>query len=807
LNAIRRFIKTVPKWAFVVVLVVIFVQTANMFYNARMPVSGERENNDNTNGYYIIDFVDPGGPVDKAGIKIGDTIVSCNHYPLEEWFSDDHGQRAGDTLIFGMLRNGIEVGTPVIVTSRLSMSPWIYWPPYIFFILVSGLSLVILHLKPKDRSATLYFLYIQGSAIMAIGGFYLLEDPLSIFMALTFLFCGMLTPAILIHFHLIFPKTSVLFNRFKYLPKIFYGAAFLFFLFHTVCIFYQSFITSFYAPLPFDPILIGLRWAAFASILAIAIAIFQLFTIKDTLSRNQLLIIVTGTIFGVIFTIFYAVFYDYINSLWGVYPNLVQFSMRISSIILVICLLIAIFRFRIWQMEIVLKKVFLYIIATAIIILSYLGLLYLVDFFTLEETKTTRFIALALSVLIFLILRDRIQRLIERMFHRENYDSTTVVSEFEEGLGGVYRIEDLGYTILVRMDHIFHFNSAALYLNKEKQTYESGFAIGTTGQQPRIEFKISKAFENKLLKQRVFSPAELSEATVLPGLEQVDLVVPMIKDGTPFGFFLCGPKKSEKAYSMQDIRVLSLVAKRVIALFQTASLYQKDLDRQLMLERERARIAQDMHDDIGAGLTKIAMISERAMGEEEIGNREQATGNSDKEKGNLEPGTLEPGTNDRERMQKVATTAREMINQLNVIVWALNPRNDNLDSLISYTRRYFGEYLENMGLDFYMESPADVPEIPVTPDFRRNVIYGMQEAIHNAVKHGASTEIRLEVKLEHHGMKISITDNGKGFDQAKPGSGGNGLLNMQKRAEELGGTFEITSEVGKGTSVRFKVVV
>ena len=781
MNAIRRFIKTVPKWAFVVVLVVIFVQTANMFYNARMPVSGERENNDNTNGYYIIDFVDPGGPVDKAGIKIGDTIVSCNHYPLEEWFSDDHGQRAGDTLIFGMLRNGIEVGTPVIVTSRLSMSPWIYWPPYIFFILVSGLSLVILHLKPKDRSATLYFLYIQGSAIMAIGGFYLLEDPLSIFMALTFLFCGMLTPAILIHFHLIFPKTSVLFNRFKYLPKIFYGAAFLFFLFHTVCIFYQSFITSFYAPLPFDPILIGLRWAAFASIIAIAIAIFQLFTIKDTLSRNQLLIIVTGTIFGVIFTIFYAVFYDYINSLWGVYPNLVQFSMRISSIILVICLLIAIFRFRIWQMEIVLKKVFLYIIATAIIILSYLGLLYLVDFFTLEETKTTRFIALALSVLIFLILRDRIQRLIERMFHRENYDSTTVVSEFEEGLGGVYRIEDLGYTILVRMDHIFHFNSAALYLNKEKQTYESGFAIGTTGQQPRIEFKISKAFENKLLKQRVFSPAELSEATVLPGLEQVDLVVPMIKDGTPFGFFLCGPKKSEKAYSMQDIRVLSLVAKRVIALFQTASLYQKDLDRQLMLERERARIAQDMHDDIGAGLTKIAMMSERAIGER--------------------------GTVNSERMEKVAATSREMITRLNVIVWALNPRYDNLESLISYARRYFGEYLENFGIVFRMEEPEEIPEWPVNPDFRRNAFYAWQEAIHNAGKHGKCTEVLFEVRIDGRKLLVTITDNGKGFDKEKHGSGGNGLLNMKKRAEELGGTFEITSEVGKGTSVRFKVVV
>jgi signal transduction histidine kinase len=800
LNAIKLFIKTVPKWAFLIVLVVIFVQSANMVYNARMPVSGEEENWHD--GHYIIDYIKPGGPVDKAGIKLGDTIVSCNHYALEEWFSSDHGQEAGDTLIFGMLRNGQEVGTPVVITSRLSMYPWVYWPSYVFFVLVSVASLYIMFKKPKDRSVALFFLFIQASALMAIGGVYMLEDPVSLFVALAFLFCGTISPAILIHFHLMFPKPARFFSRYKRLPVLFYGVGGLFFLFQAGCIFYQRFFTSFFDPLPFDPTLIGIRWGAFASIIAIATAIFQLFTIKDTLARNQLLIVVTGTIFGVSFTIFFAAFYNYVNGLWNIYPNLVQFTMRVSSLVLVLCLLIAIFRFRIWNIEVVLKKALLYLGATAIIICTYLLLLYLVELMTIDETNITRLVTLAISVMIFLVSRDRMQRLVEKVFHRESYDSATVVSEFEENLAGAFRIEDVGYRILDRMDEIFHFSSVILCLNKEKMTYETGFIRGAADKQPSLEFQITGEFENKLLRSKVFSPGELANDSVMTHFEKIELVVPMIRDGMPYGFFLCGPKKSEKAYSMQDIRVLSLIAKRVIALFHTAELYQKDLDRQLALERERARIAQDMHDDIGAGLTKIAMLSVSAAGDQEI-LQASPLGQAR----NPEPGTWEPwnsGTKEWERMQKVATTARAMITRLNVIVWALNPRYDNLESLVSYARRYFGEYLENFNVGFKMEVPDEIPDVAVTPDFRRNAFYAWQEAIHNAVKHGKCSEILFEVKIIDQKLQVTITDNGKGFDQTKPGSGGNGLLNMKKRAEEMGGTFEITSAIGNGTKVSFE---
>ena len=104
-----------------------------------------------------------------------------------------------------------------------------------------------------------------------------------------------------------------------------------------------------------------------------------------------------------------------------------------------------------------------------------------------------------------------------------------------------------------------------------------------------------------------------------------------------------------------------------------------------------------------------------------------------------------------------------------------------------------------------MEVPDGIPELAITPDFRRNFFYTLQEAIHNAVKHGACSEITCGFKFNRQQMEITITDNGKGFDLSKGGTYGNGLLNMKKRAEDMGGTFEIQSSPGQGTRVLFTV--
>ncbi|MDX9905284.1 MAG: ATP-binding protein [Bacteroidales bacterium] len=771
LNAIRRFIETVPKWAFVVVLIVVAFHSANLYQLSVRPLSGETENP--YDGHYIIDHIMAGGLVDKAGIKLGDTIVSCNGYPLEEWYVGDHGQKAGDTLRFGMVYNNRLVEVPVVITSSLSMYPVFYFTVFIIFILVSAGSLFILYKKPHDKPVTLFFLIIQQFSALSVGAYLLAADPLSIFILMTFLISGAFIGPTLIHFHLIYPKPVSIMARFRRLPAVFYIAGAIILMPNL----YSHFDYLFFSPdepVPFPFERIGMLFLSLTFILAISIAIYQFIITNDTLTRNQLRIVVLGSFFGLITDILFFIFYNRVYELWSRYPNLVQICQGTGSLILIACLLIAIFRYRIWNIEIVLRKALLYLGATIIIILSYLLFLYLVDYLTLTETKFTRFIILALSVIIFLVVRDRLQKLIDRIFHREMYDSATVVSTFEEKLSGVYRIEELGSKIVLGLDEIFHFKLFILNLRKEGLIYEPAFVLGSDRQEINPEFSINQEFEHRLKKSHAFSPGELEQKPEILEIIDTELVIPLIDGNQPYGFFICGQKQSEKTYSMQDIRVLSLIARRVIALFQTASLYRKDLDRQLMLERERARIVQDMHDDIGAGLTKIAMMSE-------AGKREKGKVNS----------------------EKVAATAREMITRLNVIVWALNPRYDNLESLISYARRYFGEYLENFGIALRMEEPDDIPEWPVTPDFRRNAFYAWQEAIHNAVKHGKCSEIKFEIRIDGRKLFVTITDNGKGFDNTLRGSGGNGLLNMKKRAEEMGGTFAIESEPGKGTSVRW----
>jgi signal transduction histidine kinase len=382
-----------------------------------------------------------------------------------------------------------------------------------------------------------------------------------------------------------------------------------------------------------------------------------------------------------------------------------------------------------------------------------------------------------------MLIKEKLQKIIDRIFHRETYDSATVVTTFEEKLAGIYWMDELKIKIVQGLDEIFHFKAFMLNLKNSNQKYQPEYAIGLDYQKFDKEFELSPESDRMLRKSKVFSPGELEQKLAIADAVNAELFVPLVKEDQPFGFFLCGQKKSEKSYSMQDIRVLSLIAKRVIALFQTAQLYQKDLERQLMLERERARISQDMHDDIGAGLTKIAMLSEaRIKGPDQV---PEVT----------------------EKMSKLSSAARDMIARLNVIVWALNPKYDNLDSLVSYIRRYFGEYLDNFGISFKMDTPDVISNNPITPDYRRNAFYAIQEAIHNSVKHGSCSEISLVLNINNDVMSITITDNGRGFDQSKAGSNGNGLINMKKRAEELGGSFDIQSSPGNGTRILFKIKI
>ena len=201
------------------------------------------------------------------------------------------------------------------------------------------------------------------------------------------------------------------------------------------------------------------------------------------------------------------------------------------------------------------------------------------------------------------------------------------------------------------------------------------------------------------------------------------------------------------------------------------------LERKQAIEKERTRIATDMHDDLGAGLSQIKFLSEA------IGMRRQKH------------------LPIEEEVSSIRNFSDEMIDKMGEIVWALNEKNDTLTDLLSYTRSYAVEYLGQNGIKCHVDEPDNIPQLNVSGEFRRNIYLTVKESLHNIVKHAQATEVFIEIEI-NRSLAIKINDNGIGLNNSTPGEFGNGLVSMKNRMKELGGSFEIESKAG--TEVRIK---
>ncbi len=198
------------------------------------------------------------------------------------------------------------------------------------------------------------------------------------------------------------------------------------------------------------------------------------------------------------------------------------------------------------------------------------------------------------------------------------------------------------------------------------------------------------------------------------------------------------------------------------------------LEQQRAVERERARIAQDMHDDLGARLTEILLLNNAAK---KSASLEQANAN----------------------ITKVSKVAREVIDNLDALVWTVNPKNDSLPRLVSYICEYAGAFLNLASIPCRFDLPANPPDVPVSSDIRHAVLLVVKEGLNNVAKYSEATEVWMRVRTENNSFQIVIEDNGKGFIISEANSSGNGLSNMRQRIEGIQGTLQLCSEPGKGT--------
>jgi signal transduction histidine kinase len=198
---------------------------------------------------------------------------------------------------------------------------------------------------------------------------------------------------------------------------------------------------------------------------------------------------------------------------------------------------------------------------------------------------------------------------------------------------------------------------------------------------------------------------------------------------------------------------------------------QVEFEKLQAIEKERTRIATDMHDDLGAGLSRIKFLSETI-----------------EMKKHLE----QPIETD---ISSIGNYANEMIGKMGEIVWALNEKNDSLSDLLSYTRAYAVEYLLNNDIHCQVNAPAVFPSIFVSGEFRRNIYLTIKEALHNIVKHAGATHVVVNIEIDGI-LRIRIHDNGVGFDEGNIRPFSNGLNNMKKRMRDISGRLEIFHEQG-----------
>lgn len=200
-------------------------------------------------------------------------------------------------------------------------------------------------------------------------------------------------------------------------------------------------------------------------------------------------------------------------------------------------------------------------------------------------------------------------------------------------------------------------------------------------------------------------------------------------------------------------------------------------------QAERNRISADMHDDLGAGVTAIRLYSELAK--KRIGK-------------DIIP-----------EIEKISSSANDLLNNMNAIIWTMTSSNDTFHNMVGYIRSYAQEYFENTGINCQISIEEDIPNVPVSGEVRRNVFLVIKEALNNILKHSGATEVNItlkrEIKKERKGLTLNIQDNGTGIDFNNMRRFGNGLNNMKKRMEVMQILFSIENNNGTLVTLHTKI--
>lgn len=223
---------------------------------------------------------------------------------------------------------------------------------------------------------------------------------------------------------------------------------------------------------------------------------------------------------------------------------------------------------------------------------------------------------------------------------------------------------------------------------------------------------------------------------------------------------------------------------------QTALLQKEDelkiqklkLEKQQSLQNERTRIAAEMHDDLGGGLTTIKFLGQKML--RKIDNLEQKT-----------------------QLNKIVNNSQELVSNMSEIIWAMNAGFDTLDNLVAYCRRYASEYLADNDLKLKHSSSITEEKIEFSGEKRRHVFLVFKELLHNIAKHAEAKEVAINWTIQNEQIILQITDDGIGMEKNwdELSTTGNGIRNMTDRIHQLGGNISWKSNRGTQTEIRIPI--
>jgi len=226
------------------------------------------------------------------------------------------------------------------------------------------------------------------------------------------------------------------------------------------------------------------------------------------------------------------------------------------------------------------------------------------------------------------------------------------------------------------------------------------------------------------------------------------------------------------------IIVCALVILVSLSLMAQLALHQKE--RWLLLQ-ERARIARDIHDDLGSRMTQLVLHGEVAQSE------------------------LSDDSDTRSQLHGICEEARGHLSSMDEILWAVNPRRDTLRDFASYVCGYAQEFFKRTSIQCLFDVDQEISSAPLALPLRRSLLMAIKETLNNAAKHSGATEVMLQIRWQRQKLVVVVEDNGKGFVPAAAKAERNGLINMSQRMKELGGACLVTSQPGQGCRVVFSI--